>query len=85
MNVSSEMKPLFMVLYLNVRRGSSEEIWPLRGFFTVSLLLVDFHVDKILLFLTCQECQKCIENLESLIMKVRVAEINVNQNLRDIN
>ena len=79
------MKPLFMVLYLNLRRRSSEEIWPFRGLFTVSLLLVDFHVDKILLFLTCQERQKCIENFEPLIMKIRVAEINVNQNLRTIN
>ena len=79
------MKPLFMVLSLNVPRGSTEQIWPLGGFFTVSLLLVDFHLDKILLSLTCQECQKCVENLEPLIMEIKVAEININQNLRDIN
>ena len=29
-------------------------------FFTVSLLLADLHPNKILLFLRCQECQKCI-------------------------
>ena len=30
---------------LNVRRGSSEQIWPLRGFFTVSMInvLADLH------------------------------------------
>ena len=30
---------------LKVRRGSSEQIWPLRGFFTVSMInvLADLH------------------------------------------
>ena len=79
------MKPLFMVLSLNVRRGSAEEIWPPGGFFTVSLLLVDFHLDKILLFLRCEECHQCIENLQPLIIEIKVAETDVNQNLRDIN
>ena len=79
------MKPLFTVLSLNVRRGSTEEIWPLGGFFTVSLLLVDFDLDKILLFLTCEECHQYIENLQPLIMEIKVAETDVNQNLRDIN
>ena len=32
-------------------------------FITGSLLLADLHPDKILLFLRCQEHQKCIENL----------------------
>ena len=84
------MKPLFMVLSLNVRRGSTEEIWPEKksksgGLFTVSLLLVDFHLDKIILFLTCEECHQCIENLQPLIMEIKAAETDVNQNLRDIN
>ena len=51
----SEMKTLFVVLSLHVRRGSREEIWPLRGFFTVSLLHADLHLDKVLLFLKCEE------------------------------
>ena len=51
------METLFVVLSLKVRRVSSEEIWPLGGFFTVSLLLVDIHPANniILLFLRCQE------------------------------
>ena len=32
-----------MELFPYVRRGSSKEIWPLRAFYTVSLLLVDLH------------------------------------------
>ena len=51
----SEMKTLFVVLSLHVRRRSREEIWPLRGFFTVSLLHADLHLDKVLLFLKCEE------------------------------
>ena len=35
------------------------------GHFTVSLTLVDLHRDKILLSLSCQECHKCIDDLES--------------------
>ena len=34
----------------------------LRGFVTVLLLRADLHADKILLFLRCQECQKCVQN-----------------------
>ena len=47
------METLFVVLSLNVRWVSSEEIWPLGEFFTVSLLLADFHPanNVILLFL----------------------------------
>ena len=30
----------------------------------VSLIRADLHPDKILLFLRCQECQKCIKNSE---------------------
>ena len=37
------METSFMVLSLNVRRESSKEIWLLRGFFTVSLILVNLH------------------------------------------
>ena len=40
-------------------------------FITVSLLLADLHPDKILLFLRCQEHQKCIDNLGSKIWKLR--------------
>ena len=39
------------------------EIWPLGGFFTDVLILANLHTDKELLFLRCQECLKCIENL----------------------
>ena len=48
----------------NTQRESNEEIWPLRGFLTASLLLTDLHPDKILLFPRCQECQKCIQIVE---------------------
>ena len=41
------------------------------NFITVSLLLADLHPDKILLFLRCQEHQKCIENLGSKTWKLR--------------
>ena len=34
----------------------------LRGFLTVLLLRADLHADKILLFLRCQERQKCVQN-----------------------
>ena len=37
---------LFVVLSLNVIRGSSKELWPLLEFLTVSLLLADLHPDK---------------------------------------
>ena len=36
----SEMETLFVVLSLNVRRGSSEKIWPHRGCFISSVLTV---------------------------------------------
>ena len=67
------METLFMTLLLNVQRGSSEEIWPLQGFFTVSLLLTSGSPpsDKLLLFLRCQECQMCIQ-----LREIKVAEIN---------
>ena len=66
------METLFVVLSLNVRRGSSEEIWPLGGFLKVLLPLTGLHPDKILLFLRCQKCQSV-----SKIMKIKVAKINV--------
>ena len=62
-NKSSEMETLFVALSLNVRRGPSEEILPVRGFIRVLLVLADLHPDKILLFLWCQECAKSIEIL----------------------
>ena len=31
-------------------------------FYTVSLLVAECHVDKILLFRRCQECQKVLRN-----------------------
>jgi len=70
------METLFVVLSLIMRRESSEEIWPFQGFVTVSLLLVDLHPKKILLFLKCQDCQKCIKDLRrAKIMEIKVAEI----------
>ena len=64
LNVSkSKIETLFVVLSLIIRRVTSEEIWPLQGFVTVSLLLVDLHPKKILLFLKCQDCQEYIKNL----------------------
>ena len=35
------MKTSFVLLSVIVRKESREEIWPLRGFFVVSLILVD--------------------------------------------
>ena len=40
--VESEMETFFGLFFLNVRSGSSEVIWPLQVFFTVSLILADF-------------------------------------------
>ena len=62
-NKSSEMETLFVALSLNVRRGPSEEILPVRGFIRVLLVLADLYPDKILLFLWCQEGAKSIEIL----------------------
>ena len=62
----SLMKTLFLLLSPKLTKGAtavSVEIWPLRGFFTVSLILVDLHPDKIHPFCWCQECQICIKNL----------------------
>ena len=43
------METLFELFFLNVRRGSSEVIWPLQVFLTVSLslILADFHPVKL--------------------------------------
>ena len=49
------METLFVVLSLNIGRKSSKEIWPLQGFFTVSLLLADLYPVKTLALLWCQE------------------------------
>ena len=46
------METLFVALSLNVRRGVSEDIWPLRGFIMVLLVLANLHPDKVLLFLS---------------------------------
>ena len=57
------METLFVALSLNIRRGPSEEILPVRVFIRVLLVLADLHPDKILLFLWRQECAKSIEIL----------------------
>ena len=49
------METLFVVLSLNIGRDSSKEIWPLQGFFTVSLLLADLYPVKTLALLWCLE------------------------------
>ena len=46
------METLFVALSLNVRRGVSEDIWPLRGLIMVLLVLANLHPDKVLLFLS---------------------------------
>lgn len=57
--------------------GSTKEIWPLRGFFTVSLLLVDLHLDKILLFLRyTSRMSKVYQEFRTEIMETKVVEIN---------
>ena len=48
--------------------GSSEEIWSLREFFTVSMIPEDLHTDKIMPFRVSQIWEK--------IMVINFAEIN---------
>ena len=78
MRRSQRNKTSFEVLSLLVPRGSSEEIRPLGGFFTVSLLQVDPHPDKIHFFLRCQESEyfTVYREFRATIMKIKVAEIN---------
>ena len=45
------------VLSLNVRMGLSEESWSLQGFHTVSLLLADVQLDKVLLFFSVKKSE----------------------------
>ena len=71
----SQMETLFVVLSLNVRSGSSEEIWPLRGFFTVSLSHADLHPDKILLFLKYKNVRS-VSKIWGPNDRKKVAEIN---------
>lgn len=67
----------FVVLSLSIWGGSTKEIWPLQGFFTVSLLLVDLHLDKILLFLRNRSrMSKVDQEFQTEIMEIKVAEIN---------
>ena len=46
-------------------------------FFTVLLLLADLHPHKVLLFLRSRERQKCIENLGSKNMEIKVAKLTL--------
>ena len=46
----------------------------------VSLLLADLHPDLILLFLRCQECRKCVKNLELQQLKLRSRKLTLHSN-----
>ena len=59
--------------YYPQTRGLSEGIWPLRGFFTVSLIPADFHTDKTHLI---PECQEVPAKVRSGITEIKVTEIN---------
>ena len=61
------METLFVVLSLNVRRGSSKEIWPLRRFFTVSLILADFNPVKL-----------GVKNVKSVLIKNLGQKMEIN-------
>ena len=65
-----------MVLSLNVRRGLSEESWPLRGVFTVSLLLANLHSDENTLLSKVSRMAKVYRKFGAEIMEIMVAEIN---------
>ena len=59
--------------YYPQTRGLSKGIWPLRGFFTVSLIPADFHTDKTHLL---PECQGVPAKVRSVITEIKVTEIN---------
>ena len=71
---------MFVVLSLNVQRGSSEEILPLWGFFTaVSLLLVDLHLIRYASFLGVKNVRSG-QKFGAKIVEIKVAEINAPPN-----
>ena len=45
----------YYFLSLNGSQAKSQEIWPLRGFFTILMILAELHPDKVLLFRRCQQ------------------------------
>ena len=50
---------------------------PLWMFFTVSMILADFHPDKLPSFLNrCQECQKVYHEFGAKLIEIKVMEIN---------
>ena len=50
---------------------------PLWMFFTVSVILADFHPDKLPSFLNmCQECQKVYHEFGAKLIEIKVMEIN---------
>ena len=50
---------------------------PLWMFFTVSMILADFHPDKLPSFLNrCQECQKGYHEFGAKLIEIKVMEIN---------
>ena len=71
------METLFMVLSLNVQRGSSEEIFALWGFTAVSLLLADLHLIRCPSFVGVKNVRSG-RKFEAKIVEIiiKVAEIN---------
>ena len=68
----------------SIRRGFSKQVWPLRWFSTVSLMLTGLQPDKTL-FPTCQDCQ-VYQEFGAKIIDNKVAEIKVPYNFfRDLN
>ena len=68
------METLFVVLSLGVQRSYLVPLWM---FFTVSMILADFHPDKLPSFLNrCQECQKVYHEFGAKLMEIKVVEIN---------
>ena len=61
------MKTFFGVIFLNGQRGSSKVIWPLRVFFTVSLILADFNPVKL-----------GVKNVKSVLIKNLGQKMEIN-------
>ena len=69
-----------MVLSLGLQMAKANtqiHLVPLWMFFTVSMILADFHPDKLPSFLNrCQECQKVYHEFGAKLMEIKVMEIN---------